>query len=165
MPYPRELSGICRIRGRRDVVPLIRHIFVTIQYSRSRNARQACNARKAAGNIAPPGGFRRCPKLMPRAGQQPGYALGSTLIKPPAAKPPFSVRRRCKAKIDLAVFQYSFARFPFCALPPEKIQLFADGILTRADPSIFRPLRKTPPDVPRAFASALQRPPCTTTMP
>ena len=30
------------------------------------------------------------------------YGSGSTLIDPPAARPPFCVRRRCKANIDLA---------------------------------------------------------------
>ena len=60
--------------------------------------------------------------------------LGSALINPPAAKPPFSILRRCRAKIEITVFQYAFAQFLPCALQAEKIRLFADGGLMRANP-------------------------------
>ena len=48
--------------------------------------------------------------------------LGAVSQYPPAAKLPFSGWRRRKEKIDLAVFQYSFAQFLPCSLPSEKIQ-------------------------------------------
>ncbi|MDE7063935.1 MAG: hypothetical protein K2O70_00465, partial [Desulfovibrionaceae bacterium] len=40
-----------------------------------------------------------------------GSRLGSGLINPPAAKPPFSVPRRCTAAIDLAVCSYGFGQW------------------------------------------------------
>lgn len=57
--------------------------------------------------------------------------LGSALIKAPAARLPFSCREvaKRKRKVTSRLLKSSLARFPFCALPPEKMQLFTDGIV------------------------------------
>ena len=90
-------------------------------------------------------GHRRCaakgsdslwkPVLLVSRESQGRVELGSALINPPAAKPFFSGWLRRKEKIDLAVFQYSFAQFFPCSLPAKKARLFADGGLMSAEPS------------------------------
>ena len=71
------------------------------------------------------------------------HALGSAPINPPAAKPPFCVRRRCKAN----TLQYVHTASPnVCPLPAGKKRRFADGVFMRADPSAKAapPPRRTP---------------------
>lgn len=65
-------------------------------------------------------------------------------------KPPFSLRRRCEAKIDLAACRCRFSRFPLCALPSEKIQLFTVGGFVRAKSS-RRGWRPRSPRTSRGF--------------
>ncbi len=71
------------------------------------------------------------------------HALGSAPINPPAAKPPFCVRRRCKA----STLRYVHTASPnVCPLPAGKKRRFADGVFMRADPSAKAapPPRRTP---------------------
>ncbi len=67
--------------------------------------------------------------------------LGSALSNPPAAKPPFPVPRRCTATIDLAAGLLRLRPMLSCALQPEKMRLFADGVLLRAGPSTQKHLK------------------------
>ena len=71
-------------------------------------------------------------------------SLGSALIKPPAAKPPFLLWLRCiKENAILMVRCTTFAALFFMRLAIlKKNQLFADGILMRADSRRRRPPTK-----------------------